>query len=54
MVKTLAYDRGSKTIYAMTAEPTANASKKINVKNGTFYPNGYYPGTFTVLSFSKQ
>lgn len=52
-VKTVAYDPGAKKLYAMTAEASADFSKKINVKNGPFYPNTFIANTFTVLTYSK-
>ena len=52
-VKTLAYDAKAKKLFAMTSEVSSDTAKKINVKNGPFYPNTYFPNTFTVLTYSK-
>ena len=52
-VKTIAYDAKAKKLYAMTAEVSSDTSKKINIKNGPFYPNTYFPNTFTVLTYAK-
>ena len=52
-VKTLAYDAKAKKLYAMTAEVSQDTAKKINTKNGTFYPNTYFPNSFTILIYSK-
>ena len=53
MVKTIAMDHKAKKIYAFMAESSADALKKINTTIGPFYPNTYFPNTFTVLSYSR-
>lgn len=49
--RTMAYDQSSKKIYMVTAEGMADPSKKINKAVAPFYPNRYFPNTFTVLTY---
>ena len=49
--RTMAYDSKTRKIYMITAEGTADPSKKINTGVATFYPNSYFPDTFTVLTY---
>jgi DNA-binding beta-propeller fold protein YncE len=53
MAKVLSYDSKAKKLYSMTAEGSADFSKKINTAVGPFYPNTFMPNTFTVLSYTK-
>jgi DNA-binding beta-propeller fold protein YncE len=52
--RTMALDPGTKKVYMVTAEGTADPAKKINKGVATFYPNRYYPDTFTVLTYSPK
>jgi len=52
-VRTMAMDRQTKTIYAITAEGSADASKKILTAVSPFYANTFFPNTFTVLTYGK-
>lgn len=52
--RTMALDPNSKKVYLVTAEGTADPAKKINKAVAPFYPNRYYPDTFTVLTFSSK
>jgi DNA-binding beta-propeller fold protein YncE len=52
--RTMAFDPKTKKIYLVTAEGTADPAKKINKGVATFYPNRYFPDTFTVLTFSPR
>ena len=52
--RTMAYDYGTHKIYLVTAEGTADPSKKINTGVTTFYPNRYFPDTFTVLTMAPK
>ena len=36
------------------AEGTADPSRKINSGVATFYPNSYFPDTFTVLTYAPR
>jgi hypothetical protein len=38
----------------VTAEGTADPTKKINKAVAPFYPNRYFPDTFTVLTYSPK
>lgn len=52
--RTMALDRKTKKVYLVTAEGTADPEKKINKAVAPFYPNRYYPDTFTVLTFAPH
>jgi DNA-binding beta-propeller fold protein YncE len=52
--RTMALDRKTKRVYLVTAEGTADPEKKINKAVAPFYPNRYYPDTFTVLTFAPH
>jgi DNA-binding beta-propeller fold protein YncE len=52
--RTMAFDPKTKKIYLVTAEGTADPSKKINKAVAPFYPNHYFPDTFTVLTYSPK
>ncbi len=52
-VKVLAMDHKAKKLYSITAEGSADASKKINTGVSPYYPNTVIPNTFTVLTFSR-
>lgn len=53
-VRTMAMDHQSKVIYAITAEGSADATKKILTAVSTFYPNTFFPNSFTVLTYGKR
>ena len=52
--RTIALDPKTKKIYLVTAEGTADPAKKINKAVAPFYPNRYFPDTFTVLTFAPK
>lgn len=52
--RTMAFDPGSKKIYMVTAEGMADPAEKINKGVAPFYPNRYFPDTFTVLTFAPR
>ena len=52
-MRTMAMDHKSKAIYAVTAEGSADASKKILTAVSPFYANTFFPNSFTVLTFGK-
>ena len=52
--RTMALDPKTKKVYLVTAEGTADPSKKINKAVAPFYPNRYFPDTFTVLTFAPR
>jgi DNA-binding beta-propeller fold protein YncE len=52
--RTMALDPKTKKVYLVTAEGTADPGKKINKAVAPFYPNRYYPDTFTVLTFAPK
>jgi DNA-binding beta-propeller fold protein YncE len=49
--RTMALDARTKTIYMVTAEGTVDPAKKRSTTVATFYPNRYFPDTFTILTF---
>ncbi|MGJ4859655.1 YncE family protein [Labrys sp. La1] len=53
-MRTMAIDRTTKTIYAVTAEGSADASKKILTAVSPFYANTFYPNTFTIMAYGKK
>src|SRR2546422_653800 len=52
--RTMALDPKTKKLYLVTAEGTADPAKKINKAVAPFYPNRYFPDTFTVLTFAPH
>jgi hypothetical protein len=53
-VRTMAMDPKSKRIYSVTAEASADFGKKVNTAVGPFYPNTFFPNTFTILTYGKN
>ena len=49
--RTMALDPKTKKVYMVTAEGTSDPAKKINKAVAPFYPNRYFPDTFTVLTY---
>jgi len=52
--RTMALDPKTKKVYLVTAEGTVDPAKKINKGVATFYPNKYFPDTFTVLTYAPK
>ena len=52
--RTMAFDAASKKVYLVTAEGLADPAKKINKAVAPFYPNSYFPDTFTVLTYAPR
>jgi DNA-binding beta-propeller fold protein YncE len=52
--RTMALDPKTKKVYLVTAEGTADPSKKINKAVSPFYPNRYFPDSFTVLTYAPK
>lgn len=52
--RTMAYDAGTRKVYLVTAEGTADPGRRINKGVAPFYPNHYFPNTFTVLTFTPK
>jgi len=52
--RTMALDSKTKKVYLVTAEGTADPEKRINRAVAPFYPNRYYPDTFTILTFAPH
>jgi DNA-binding beta-propeller fold protein YncE len=52
--RTMAMDRATKKLYLVTAEGTVDPAQKVNRGPAPFYPNDYYPDTFTLLIFAPQ
>ena len=53
-MRTMAMDHASQMIYAVTAEGTADAGKKILTAVSPFYANTFFPDTFTVMTFGRK
>jgi hypothetical protein len=53
-MRTMAMDHKTKKIYAVTAEGSADPSKKIIAAVSPFYANTIYPNTYTVLTYSRN
>jgi hypothetical protein len=52
--RTMALDPKTKKVYMVTAEGIADPAKKINTGVAPFYPNRYFPDTFTVLTYAPK
>jgi DNA-binding beta-propeller fold protein YncE len=52
--RTMALDPKTKKLYLVTAEGTVDPSKKVNTAPAPFYPNRYFPDTFTLLTYSPK
>ena len=52
--RTMALDPKTKKVYLVTAEGTVDPNQKINKGVATFYPNKYFPDTFTVLTYAPK
>ena len=52
--RTMALDRKTKKVYLVTAEGTVDPAIKINKAVAPFYPNRYFPDTFTVLTYAPR
>jgi len=50
----MALDPKTKKVYLVTAEGTADPAKKISKGVAPFYPNRYFPDTFTVLTYAPK
>lgn len=53
-VRTMAMHPGTKKIYAVTAEGSADYSKKITTSVSPYYANTFFPDTFVVLTYSRR
>ena len=53
-VRSMAMDPKTKKIYAVTAEGTADAAKKITTSVAPWYANTFFPNTFKVLTYAKN
>lgn len=52
--RTMALDPKTKRIYLVTAEGTVDPAKAWKTSIAPFYPNKYFPDTFTLLTYSRQ
>ena len=50
--RTIAYDPRTGRIFTVTAEGVVNPAERINTGPSAFYPNRYFDGTFTVLTYA--
>jgi DNA-binding beta-propeller fold protein YncE len=52
--RTMAFDAKTKRVFLVTAEGTVDPAKKVNRGVAPFYPNKYFPNTFTLLTLSRR
>jgi DNA-binding beta-propeller fold protein YncE len=52
--RTMAFHPKTKKLYIVAAEGTVDPSKKVNTAPAPFYPNRYFPDTFTLLTYSPK
>lgn len=52
--RTMAYDEASQRIFTVTAEGAVNPKEPINTGPSAFYPNAYFDGSFTVLTYAPS
>lgn len=52
--RTMALHPVTKKVYLVTAEGTVDPSMKVNTGPAPFYPNRYFPGTFTLLTYAPR
>ena len=52
--RTMALDPKTKKVYLVTAEGTVDPSKAWKSEIAPFYPNKYFPDTFTLLTYSRR
>lgn len=52
--RTMAVDFKTKQVYLVTAEGTVDPSKAWKSSIAPFYPNTYFPDTFTLLTYSRR
>jgi hypothetical protein len=50
----MAVDFKTKQVYLVTAEGTVDPSKAWKSSIAPFYPNTYFPDTFTLLTYSRR
>ena len=53
-VRTMTMHPGTKKIYAVTSEGSADYAKKVTTSVSPFYANTFFPDTFVVLTYSKR
>jgi hypothetical protein len=51
--RTLAYDQRGGSIFTVTAEGVVNPGQPVNTGPSAFYPNAYYDGSFTVMTYQS-
>jgi hypothetical protein len=51
--RTMAYDMRTARIFTVTAEGVVNPAQRVNTGPSAFYPNAYYGGSFTVLTYAQ-
>lgn len=52
--RTMAVDLKSKKVFLVTAEGTVDPAKPWKASVAPFYPNTYFPDTFTLLTYSRR
>lgn len=52
--RTMALDPKTKKVYLVTAEGTVDPAKPWKSEIASFYPNTYFAGTFTLLTYARR
>ena len=52
-MRVMRYDTATQKVFGMTAEGTADHTKKINDAISPFYANKFFPGTFVMLTYGR-
>ena len=54
IARTMALDPKTKKVFLVTAEGVVDPARPVNHEAGPFYPNHYFPDTFTLLTYAPQ
>jgi DNA-binding beta-propeller fold protein YncE len=54
IARTMALDPKSRKVFLVTAEGVVDPARPVNQEAGPFYPNHYFPDTFTLLTYSPR
>ncbi|MDE2110099.1 MAG: YncE family protein [Alphaproteobacteria bacterium] len=52
--RTMAFDPKSKRIFVVTAQGAVDPARKIDTAVSPFYPNRYFRGTYTILTYARR
>ncbi|QUD89595.1 YncE family protein [Phenylobacterium montanum] len=54
IARTMALDPKTKSVFLVTAEGVVDPAKPVNHEAGPFYPNRYFPDSFTLLTYAPR